>query len=247
MSSHWEILKYIDQSGLDQLYIHVGIFRPNALNKVIEGKNFSRCISAFLILYNSIFDILLNGFYNTKKEMKGLVQGVVGPLLMELQMNTCPESVKRAHTILLDGLNEIKFFQEFSHFRKNLQKMGLYLSNVMRMIETMLLFIRATRQQLWELHLASLDGFAKYFFSLDLQNYAKMTPTYLSQIYDLKRTDNESWKFLSKNFFCSRTKQAFVAIGVDHALEHMNKELKILEELRGFPTTALISFALLLP
>ena len=74
--------------------------------------------------------------------------------------------------MLLDGLNEMKSFQKFSHFRKNLQNMWLFLSNLMRMIETMLLFIRATRQQMWDLHLVSLDSLAKYVLPPDLQNYA---------------------------------------------------------------------------
>ena len=50
------------------------------------------------------------------------------------------------------------------------------------MIENMLLYLRATRQQLWEVHLAAKDQFTllqvftKYYF-------ARMSPVYLSAMY----------------------------------------------------------------
>ena len=94
------------------------------------------------------------------------------------------------------------------------------------MIENMLLYIRATRQQLWNLHLAAKDGFTKYYFALDLLSYARMSPVYLSAMYNLQTEDPESWKFLKTNFCVNKSRKCFVAIGVDHALEQVNKELK---------------------
>ena len=111
-------------------------------------------------------------------------------------------------------------------FRDGLEKEGKFLNNVLTMIEGMLLYLRGTRQQLWGLHLASLDRLTKYFFALDLLNYARMSPFQLSSIFDLRTSDSESWNFLKSNFCVNKTKGSFVALGVNHALEQVNRELK---------------------
>ena len=85
------------------------------------------------------------------------------------------------------------------------------------MIDNIFLYLRATWQQLWQLHLVALDDFVPYFFALDLQNHAKMSPIYLSEMYNLEIEDQE---FLSAGSFCvAKTMVPFVSIGVDHALE----------------------------
>ena len=43
----------------------------------------------------------------------------------------------------------------------------------------------------------TLDNFVPYFFALDLQNDAKMSPIYLSEMYNLEMEDQE---FLSGSF-----------------------------------------------
>ena len=91
-----------------------------------------------------------------------------------------------------------------------------------------MLFVGATRQTLWGLHLASLDQFSPYFFALDLGNYDRMTPVYLSFMYSLSKDDRKTWDFISSNFCCNKTKSPFVAIGEDYCLEQVNKELKVM-------------------
>ena len=59
----------------------------------------------------------------------------------------------------------------------------------MKLFELLLLFIRALRDQLLELHLQSLQALCPYFFALDMINYARMTPFYLSQMYAHKEKD----------------------------------------------------------
>ena len=91
-----------------------------------------------------------------------------------------------------------------------------------------MLFVRATRQKLWGLHLASLDQFSPYFFALDLGNYDRMTPVYLSFMYSLSKDDRKTWDCISSNFCCNKTKSPFVALGEDYCLEQVNKELKVM-------------------
>lgn len=59
----------------------------------------------------------------------------------------------------------------------------------MTMFEYVLMFIRATGQGSWMLHLNSLHQLAKYIFALELQNYARLIPVYLSQMFEIKNQD----------------------------------------------------------
>ena len=51
-------------------------------------------------------------------------------------------------------------------------------------------------------------------------------PTYL--LCDLAVRDLETWVYLKTIFCCNKSEAPFVAIGVDHGLEQVNMELKIM-------------------
>ena len=76
---------------------------------------------------------------------------------------------------MMDYLKKIKQFDE------GLNCQAKFLRNYMKMFEVLLLFIRASREENWELHLASLELMIPYFFSHDQLNYAQFTPYILQQ------------------------------------------------------------------
>ena len=56
-----------------------------------------------------------------------------------------------------------------------------------------------------------------------------MTPVYLSQIYELKEKDSETWQFFMKGYFSiNKTSVSFIATGADQAIEHENRTMKVL-------------------
>ena len=104
-------------------------------------------------------------------------------------------------------------------FDKFLTNQANYFHNFMKLFELLLLFTRATRQQLWESHLSTLHELAKYLFAYDIFNYARMTPVYLSQMYELKEKDPETWGFFINGYFSdNKTSVPFTAIGADHTI-----------------------------
>ena len=74
-------------------------------------------------------------------------------------MQIDPTVIKDQHAVLVTRLETKAYYENFGKFRGSLQKQGKYMSTVMRMIETLFLFIRSTRQELWELQLVSLDRY----------------------------------------------------------------------------------------
>ena len=103
----------------------------------------------------------------------------------------------------------------------------------MAMFENLLLFIWATCLCIWDLHLTSLEQLAKSFFAFDMQNYARFTSVYLSQIYELQESDPQTWFFIQYHFSVNKTKVVFSAIGPDHAIEHENRAMKVDGGIKG--------------
>ena len=112
---------------------------------------------------------------------------------------------------------------------KSLKHQGRHLRNYMSMCECLLLFIRSSRQSLWNLHLSSLNCFVKYFFAHDQINYARLTPLYLADMLQLKESDRKTWDYLNKNFSVSKSNIPLTAIGSDHAMEQDNRKMKVAE------------------
>lgn len=135
-------------------------------------------------------------------------------------------------TKLVYDLQELGTFSLANEFDSQLNGQPKIYRNFMKLIEIMLLFVRASRQGLWELHLASLERFVKFFFAYDQQNYARLSPVYLSEMYALQENDSMSWEFLkSGNFSVNKSTASFCALGTD--LEQENRKLKILGGISG--------------
>ena len=60
-------------------------------------------------------------------------------------------------------------------------------------------------------------------------NYARMTPTYLAQMYELKEKDENIWALLDpEGFSVNKSGVPFTATGSDHGIEQENSALKVI-------------------
>ena len=162
---------------------------------------------------------------------------------LDLQKSQNDEYFK-IHNSLVEVLNSSEFLNQLSAFCSSFTYQAKYLYNFMKVFEILILFIRASRQNDWNLHLASLNDFCKYFFAYDQLNYARMTPLYLANMTKLKASDYEIWQYLEENFSILKSKIPFVGIGTDHALEQENKVMKVASGVIGLTQNqaALIDF-----
>lgn len=102
-----------------------------------------------------------------------------------------------------------------------------FMRRYMQMVLVIFTFIRATRDGLWQLHLSSLDELCKYCFAHDKQKYARLVPVYFAEMIALETIDPDIHKeFMDGNFTVHKNKIPCCAVGVDHALEHINRIMK---------------------
>ena len=209
--------KYIENSGLDLLLVESDIYGPVTLYQILGGKHMKRAIEAHTVIYMSLLHFFVKHAEDVKEDLHDLLQNIFDPA--EELLNHDDVSKAFDDSCIPDFLKRLdQSFEMQSRF---------YL-NYMVMFEHLLLFIRATRQGLWELHLESLNYFAALFFAHDQINYARLTPVYLSEMLYLKENDPETCDFFRDGNFCvNKNDVPFCAIGVDHAMEQENKRIKV--------------------
>ena len=131
-------------------------------------------------------------------------------------------------------------FESRDMFRKIKQSEGTankiqrFIGNYMKQFETILQFVRATRQRDLLLHMQSLESLTKYFFAHDHLNYARLLPLYISTMQQTEQQHPEIWgEFMKGNFCVTKGVAGFTSIGPDHGIEQENRELKVIGGIVG--------------
>ncbi|KAL7381431.1 hypothetical protein ABVT39_005339 [Epinephelus coioides] len=106
-------------------------------------------------------------------------------------------------------------------------------------VETILLFIEASRNADLVLHLQAGEALSKLFFALDRMKYKCLWPRYIADMQDLKTSHPDTWHELQDgNISVTKSEIPFVSIGADHACEQLNQMMKIRSGLIGISNNA---------
>ena len=237
--------KYIENSGIDRLFVEAGIYGETTLGQILEGKHMKRGVEAFLTIYLSLFRLYVSEFIKIEENLE--LKDQIELFIQHSSKNK--EQCKNIQNQILQSSAVKDFFELKKQADNKLVNQGKFLFNIMDLVGNLLLFIRASRQGLWELHLSSLNEFAKFFFVHDQLNYARMTPLYLADMMSLKESNSLEWKYLKNNFTISKSNIPFTSIGSDHAMEQINKDMKVTGGITGLTQqpNALNRFCLAIP
>lgn len=107
--------------------------------------------SALLILYSAIMALFLENMLMKKPEVSDKIDAIIANVLSDggngMVFKSC-EDFKEQNERFNSELNTANVFRLLKEYRNGLSNQAQYLNNVVSMIETFLLFLRATRQQL---------------------------------------------------------------------------------------------------
>ena len=222
--------KQISESGFDHMFIRCGIYGPTTMGQIIDGKHMQRCLTAYMILYLALHEVMLNNIFEDDQLMRDQVNAAITTFSTKVGPSYETQSaLLDLFDELTEELKKADYYEKVKTYRSNLKKQAKFFDNIMTSIEDLMMFIRATRTANWKMHLQSLSQLVKYFFALDFQNYARMTPVYLASMKKLQTHDTETWTYLDEgNFGCWTSDIPFVCLGGDHAME---------QGIRGFKTT----------
>lgn len=101
------------------------------------------------------------------------------------------EDISNKKSRMIDTISSLNVLEKMATFNKPNENRPIFkvILQYMRMVTEMLTFIRAVRTGDWELHLQTLAKFSRYFFVLDMLNYARMIPIYLAEMESLNESD----------------------------------------------------------
>ena len=141
-----------------------------------------------------------------------------------------PECIRIANTSLLQVLTKEDVIQQLKKWedQKSSNAMFKSMMNYLHRVETILLFVEASRNADLALHLEARDALSKLFFALDRIKYKRLWPRYIADMHEMKTQHPATWRELEDgNISVTKSEIPFVSIGTDHACEHLNRMMKV--------------------
>ena len=234
----------IDGSGFDEGWIEAGLYGSTTMRQILEGNHMKRALTAHSITYSALSDLHMEAFLKSESAKSNAEHKTVYDSVIQasVAMNTiCKEGryseIGTKHKDLVTAMETDDLQERLLRFDEVMESqcpLFKFARDYMKFVMCILMFIRASREGDWNLHLESLKALAKYFFAHDRLNYARMVPLYLAQMHRLKIDDPDiHHEFIQGNFCVNKNEIPFCAIGPDHAIEHVNKLMKIRGGLKG--------------
>ena len=141
--------KYIECSGLDQIFVEANIYGSTTLDQILNGNHMKRAMEAYMVQYIGLYKPYLATFFQEHPDPKQKISQLIFEFTKNIE-NRYPHIINPKHLSLLDDFNESEIFMKMQN--ESLSNQAYILRNVMSMFDILLLFTRATRQGKWELH-----------------------------------------------------------------------------------------------
>ena len=231
----------IEDSGLEETWFEADIYGPTTTRQIIEAKHMKRALEAHMTTVQALYDLYVEEFLLEHPHLRGPCTHAAQQLDRSCEQHVQHKMINGQDTMLatLKSNSILEAMARFDEKREAISPLFKFVRRYMQMVLTIFTFIRATRDGDWQLHLSSLDELCKYFFAHDKQKYARLIPLYLAEMSALETTDPDIHKeFMDGNFTVHKNKIPFCAVGVDHALEHINRIMKVTGGLVGITQNA---------
>ena len=219
---------YIDNSGIDTAWLHADLYGQTTIKQILDGNHVKRGVKAHRVTLLSLFSMNMEAFSKQNTEVVNDCKTEFGKFIECCSDLSSIEKISEGYEVAEQYIRTSNFETLLSSFNKEGKQLHQAMLIYMRMVTIMLDFIRAVRNGDWTMHLNTLEQFTKYFFACDRLNYARMIPLYLSEMLSLQEKDPNLWEeFSSGNWVVNNSKIAFCALGADHALEQVNRWMKV--------------------
>ena len=207
------------------------------VTQILNGKNLYRSLEAHLVTLLALYNLYFKSFL-AEEPVEKLFLNDVSICLREAYQNEVCSSVENRLNLKDAVMETIGVFNsrgilvKLEEFEDNANDIQKYILNYMKQFESILQFVRVTRQRDLLLHLESTEALIKYFFAHDHQNYARLLPIYIATMQETQKKDPYIWEeFMKGNFCVTKGAAGFTSIAPDHGIEHENRKLKVTEGL----------------
>ena len=185
--------QHIQDSGLPTIWIESGILGPRTVERALAGKDYNKGTRVHKITLQAMWQLIL-------PQVLAFIAEKDNDLKQNLERSVQSNS-KEEYLKLLDLLSSTRYQALLSSFittKKDKNPNFEYWWNYMEMVRILLLFIRAQREGLWQLHLYAFHKMLPFFHRYDHTNYARWGAVYLAEMKQLPAEvqaefDNGNW------------------------------------------------------
>lgn len=155
--------KMFKHAGLEDLLIESGTVAGGSINGVMNGHMYNRSIRSHKILYEALSRMQLDFFLATVDDaVRNDYETKVKPYL------TSPDA---SQSDVVFGFHTK--YEEFVSTQRSKSPTFALWDTYLHLVQTLLIFLKATRQSDWNSHVYSLRLMLPFFFAMDRQNYAR--------------------------------------------------------------------------
>ena len=154
---------YIENSGIDMAWIEADLYGPSTVSQILEGNHVKRSEAAHFVTLQSLFTLYLEAFLS---QHAGHCKERLTQLTRQLE-DACSRGEKRKiqekHKEMVEAVESMEIMERMAEFdRQHINNpMFKVFHQYMCMVLEMMMFIRAVRTANWNLHLQSLEKFAR--------------------------------------------------------------------------------------
>ena len=248
-------IRWKDEVFMDRIVVRMGEFHTCMAFLACIGKRFGDAglqdiiIESEIVASGSITGVLNGHHYNRSLRTHKLVCEALQRIRWIYFLDTLPEAEKNAayhmavnmqekfqNKKLQTMINSTEFNQLMNKYKSFIDKCNetmktfKFWSSYIAMVENLLLFIRATREGNWHLHLASIRSLLPWFFAYDRPNYSRYLSVYWVEMCNLVNSHpNIDREFKNGNFVAQRhNHHGFAQTAGDQVIEQsMNLDSKL--------------------
>lgn len=209
--------KRFGDAGLQDILIESKVVAPGSINGVISGHHYNRSMRAHKLLYESLQRIRLLTFLDS---------------LTPDERDECMDVINEIRCAFPDITMDVlcaneKFDKMCSKYEDFVKRSAenptfAFWSSYIDVVQILLLFVRATRESDWQLHLSTVHLMMACFFAYDRVNYARYLPSYWLEMVNLPLTHPSCHSELSVKGQWTVQRQSvhgFASIACDQAIE----------------------------
>jgi hypothetical protein len=204
--------KHMQSTGLLEVWCESGLLGEKTAENAMMGKGYEKAIRAHKVTFQALWQILLPRFldylHSEDRELKQMIEKA---------------DSEEDDQELIDILSAQRFRELLCKFRDNhgdTDPNFMLWWEYIKMVQVLLMFIRAQRDGIWDLHLVAFRCMLPYFHRYDHTNYSKWGVIYLAEMQQLP--DEVLQQFKQGDFVVKVGKEPFNQVDPDQSTEWLN-------------------------
>ncbi|XP_030848031.1 uncharacterized protein LOC115918836 [Strongylocentrotus purpuratus] len=223
--------KRFQEAGLQDILIEAGVVATGSVTGVMNGHNYNRSIRCHKLMAEALHRLRWQSFMGSLEEER---QHQYREVVASLQGSFPSEFTNQVQGELYQAM--VKEYKDFIEEGKK-DATFTFWSSYLDLVGNILLFIRATREGDWQLHLASVRALLPWMFAYDRTNYARYLPVYWIEMSQLPTTHPYIYNELMKGHFGVQRQDShgFAQVACDMTIEQtVNRDTKTSGGVKGF-------------